>query len=1044
MCAAVQVTIGSALAQVKSLIITEVQDSTSAQGWSFIAKLLIVVPDLAGCSNTTCLVPGVVSIPGRELQADGFDFTYISQPPPLIISFYPDRASDQGGQEVVFQVSNLEADPTTGTYNSSALTFKFGTDTAVATAVTAGSDGIVRVTVYAPACTAGAIRVVLTVSDHLFTQVEATSALEFLYYDSNPYVEYQFPQGAVLDDSTQFELHIGNQGFVPGSIFTVHLCGVSHAAVTQARDSTTTKLVFTTLGCLGEQPFHIQVDGTDLGSSASSNITFAIPQALVMPSVVSTAGYLIKVAVYGLRNQSSSTNDLQVILVQGLEVTSLVSSDANGWTIFTVNAPPVVIAGIQTGTVAHVSDTNTTQAFNILYTTPPTVVDLSPVGSFTTEAPLVTFNLKNLNITDDKSSLNCLMDDAELDVMSMSEMSSTEVRAVLKLPYHLDGIVLVKCSNSDRPEAGIASFEFTYILPAAVMTINQTQGSVNGGTALLVDLNHFAPVASVDELSVIFNDASGSQIPAEQLELIYSKAALQSSSSATQMKVTTPPAANGPGIVELRVVSSTQSASQAFLYIDTEIEVVSVHGMNASTSACTALENCYAASTGGSRLNVTISNFPLATKSDIIAQYSSKFASAESIEQYLDVSSAKVITHLVLDLQSPVESGTHRLTVSPSAGSQQSVFLDVDFEPAIQFKQTIFANAYFSELRFEFNTQIGKINGQEVVHNFACSDMLFSAETQLGTNECYLGQNRTVIIAKMQHTTDSITVSSALTIVPGRIESYHALSMVAETSTTVLKPTLTFTPLATVQGPSQISVCESAATFIGSGSVGAGVLSYSWSSTAGSTLHSFLGSLSPLAGQVTLPANLLPDPDKSVQICLQVSDFFNTVSAVECVTLFKSRLAIPTVMFTYVPSQLHIDQSNFIEAAGFFSSCGERQEVAYNWTLPVGVNTSAANILTNEPNLFLPRNVLAANTEYTFMLQVWPKLEPGNVGQTQVLIKTGYPDLRCKITGSGGLFSSNDVFVLDASHSSDPAGQDGNPKHNYLEYHSQLVSRSHC
>ena len=173
--------------------------------------------------------------------------------------------------------------------------------------------------------------------------------------------------------------------------------------------------------------------------------------------------------------------------------------------------------------------------------------------------------------------------------------------------------MIVKCSNANHPEAGSASFEFSYYQPAAVMTLSETQASADGGTVLIVEIDHFTPVSSIDQLSVIFNDATGSSTIASQAQLVYSKEATLTSAAKTKLTVTTPAAPNGPGEVELKVVSATQSSSQTFLFVDTSMEIIDVSGVHASAASCASIDRCHLSAAGRSLLRVNISNFPYTT-----------------------------------------------------------------------------------------------------------------------------------------------------------------------------------------------------------------------------------------------------------------------------------------------------------------------------------------------------------------------------------------------------------------------------------------------
>ena len=426
----IQSSIGGVSAEIASLSISE----------NFLAKILVAVPDHTTCSSAACVVPAFISVSSRNLFTQVFNFTYIRRLPPIINGFFPQSASVLGGQQVTFDVANLATGPS-GYYNASMLVFEFGTVQVVAvSAAQPNAQGIVAVTVIAPPLAAGSVPVTLIVNDRELSDAPQ----DFEYFDDSPFIEDVTPSEATAGQSTGFEVHVGNQG-LPAQVSTivVHLCGLAYTVTPESKGANAMKLKFNSEGCLGEQSFELSIDGTSLGSQASGTILFTQPAPQVTPVAVTVAGWhAVEIAMFGLE-QVVNVSDINVVLSSTpssvLAVTHILSSVAGGWTRITAEAPAASAAQIYTGTIGHVSNLLYNQSFSIEYLNTPIVSTLVPSGSYTTERPIVRFNLNHFAVTEDKSSFKCVIGAAELDVLAVVVYSFAERKmgATLKLPRHV-------------------------------------------------------------------------------------------------------------------------------------------------------------------------------------------------------------------------------------------------------------------------------------------------------------------------------------------------------------------------------------------------------------------------------------------------------------------------------------------------------------------------------------------------------------------------------------------------------------------------------
>ena len=463
--------------------------------------------------------------------------------------------------------------------------------------------------------------------------------------------------------------------------------------------------------------------------------------------------------------------------------------------------------------------------------------------------------------------------------------------------------------------------------------------------------------------------------------------------------------------------SQTQSTSTHFLYVDETIEIVNISGLNQSFGACQSVSSCRLSASGGSSLRLELKNFPYTTASEVNVLYSSRVASVSEFTQTVDSATSTTFTEMVLSFQSAVAAGTHQVAVRSS--SYQVAYFNVQFQPALQVSRFSFSNSLASEILLQLNGRIGRINGQQLEHAFACSDVIVDAAAQLGTNECYFTNNRSAIVGRMQHSLGTLTPGSTITINADSVESDDSLSVLGASTMTVERPDEITAPTAVLTAPTMVDLCQASATLKGSTSYGAGIVQYSWSSPSSASLDTFLTSQSSEASVVELESNQLPSSGESVQVCLTVSDYFSS-SVASCTSIQRVNLPMPTVEIL-TDTSLAVDKVNLLRGQGTFSACVGRQTLAYNWGISPAIDTS--DLVTNQKILQLKKGLLAPNTQYEFSLQAWAISAPSNVALAMITVQTNFPDLRCQITGSGGDASSIEQLVLDASGSQDPLNE---------------------
>jgi len=189
---------------------------------------------------------------------------------------------------------------------------------------------------------------------------------------------------------------------------------------------------------------------------------------------------------------------------------------------------------------------------------------------------------------------------AEISAAADSSVASTQI---------------FKCVSLGQQQAGTASFEFAYTLAPPVITLNTTSGSHNGGTAVSVSIENFNPVSSAEEFSVSVTSGDDTTTYITDKTLVYSKASDSTSSASTRFTIVTPK--SNMGAVELRVASSTQSVSTQYLYADTSVTVPELVGLGSAAQSCVSNTSCALLATGGSSVNVTVTNFAFTDKSSV-------------------------------------------------------------------------------------------------------------------------------------------------------------------------------------------------------------------------------------------------------------------------------------------------------------------------------------------------------------------------------------------------------------------------------------------
>merc|ERR1740117_2617181 len=117
-----------------------------------------------------------------------------------------------------------------------------------------------------------------------------------------------------------------------------------------------------------------------------------------------------------------------------------------------------------------------------------------------------------------------------------------------------------------------------------------------------------------------------------------------------------------------------------------------------------------------------------------------------------------------------------QVSIRSASSSNQVAYLDIQFQEPLKVTQILFANSLASEVQLQLNGRIGRINGHQVQHAFACSDIISNAVTQLGTNECYLINNKRAVVGRMQHSRGvTLTPGSPVTLIADSVESDDGL-----------------------------------------------------------------------------------------------------------------------------------------------------------------------------------------------------------------------------------------------------------------------------
>ena len=773
------------------------------------------------------------------------------------------------------------------------------------------------------------------------------------------------------------------------------------------------------------------------------DISFTTPSVTVMPDSIVEQGYTVTISVYGLPLVSNAS-DLNVVLAasptQVLTPSAIVSSVADGWTEFTVAAPAVGAAGTVSGTVGHTSNPSQNQTFSITYTAVPSAINVVPLTGYTTvttqiSLDLVGFYLSPTRTTSyyDPTSVQCSVSGVQVDTLSVSvKKQSSETRGDLSVVVLapraaeisaalVSSTQIFKCVSLGQQQAGTASFEFAYTLAPPVITLNTTSGSHNGGTAVSVSIENFNPVSSAEEFSVSVTSGDDTTTYITDKTLVYSKASDSTSSASTRFTIVTPK--SNMGAVELRVASSTQSVSTQYLYADTSVTVPELVGLGSAAQSCVSNTSCALLATGGSSVNVTVTNFAFTDKDSVSVSYNSKQAIVSEFNR------GAASTDMTLHFAAAVEAGTYAIEISPSKSSSQTAYVDVTFQSAMAVTSLTF-NSFASSVKLGLNHQIGSIEGvQGTTGVFACSAVIADAASKLGANKCTLSTDKTNLMASMQHEAGStIATGGDISTIIDSLTTANSLSKLGAQTVYATAPGDTAAPKAVITGPTEIDLCQSSAILKGVSSAGAGWLKYSWSGASGSALDTYLRGRSETSDRVQIDSSLLPTSGQSIQACLVVQDLFNQISQQVCHTVTRADIARPTIQIIGQSSvTFTTTRENTIQASAMYSECLSRDSLVYRWTLPSTVpraSYTGAPIALGYRTLVLPAGSLDSGlVNAEFVLEAWQAASPDNVASAKVLVSTSYPELQVTFGDSGGFVNSKAQLNLDASASNDPAGQ---------------------
>jgi hypothetical protein len=803
----------------------------------------------------------------------------------------------------------------------------------------------------------------------------------------------------------------------------VTLCSQSIEATAVSKDSNSIKLTFSFSGCVGTQIFSVTTENSAI--DVDGQIVFSQPAVQLSLAEVSVAGYDVHVSVFGLA-EVTAPDQLRVQLgdspVQTLTPTSIVSSVANELTVFAVSIPAVAAAGTVSGTIGLASaSADDDQLWSITYTTAPAIQNINPASGYTTTKTIVSFNLNNFYVSEKigLSDLKCTADGVEVDTTSLVVTSFGErtLSASIQMPRSVDAKeVAMRCIHRAHPEAGSVTFVYTYTVPPAIMTLDVSEGTHLGGTSVLVDIANmynpaFSNASAVEDLLAVLtltiSGPSGNTVyVTSNITILYSKPSTETSSAITRLSIVTPPATDGPGEVELILAANTRSVYCSFLYIDTSIAASSLTGISGTSPACT-LDSCVAAASGGSVVEVTITNFPLAQQGDVSIKYGTVTGTAISLDQ------TGTNTVMQIAFASGCDAGVQRVEISPSSQSATTVFIYVDFEASIAATQVLFSDATASTVQIVFNNDVAWSNPCPLP-----SAVFENALSKLGLNEGFCDANN--YYASMAHSAGTTAmVGTSVTLIPG-FQPLSAISNTTNQTFEIQQPPSQVAPVARITGPQEVDLCESTMTLKGSGSTGAGWRRYSWTSPTSTDLNTELQANSAASETVQVDGAFLA-AGGTLQVCLVVTDVFESASEQVCHSISRATLPIPTVQVIGSSTSLllNTDTENSLEGLATFSACVGRQDLQYNWILPDSIASTGMDL--GSRYLIIPKDTLSAGLNVELMLQAWATDSPANVGKTIIGLQTTYPELQCQISGGSGQRSITSQLVLDASASADPA-----------------------
>ena len=283
-------------------------------------------------------------------------------------------------------------------------------------------------------------------------------------------------------------------------------------------------------------------------------------------------------------------------------------------------------------------------------------------------------------------------------------------------------------------------------------------------------------------------------------------------------------------------------------------------------------------------VEVTIKNFGIAVRTDAVATYSTKTATIMSLTRTEDANAGVDYTVIRLNLGSAVTAGQYRLAISPSSQSSTKVYIPLVFESSITATGIKFASWTAGNVEVKFNLPIGFIGQGEDqksitdLTNFPCTRVVADAVGKFGTDLCTLNTAKTAIIATLEHNRGvTVVTGDTISLISGSIQPFSKLSSVTSQTLSIQNPSTVVAPIGRITAPQGIDLCTSSVTLKATLSVGAGYLTYGWSSTTNPVMDTFLKAQQSDASVVVLSTSAsnaadtnMPSPGTTDIICLTV------------------------------------------------------------------------------------------------------------------------------------------------------------------------------